>query len=271
MKRKGISKKIRFEIFKRDSFKCQYCGEEAPNVVLHVDHIQPVSKDGSNDLLNLITSCVACNLGKSATPLSDQSTLHKQKEMLNELNEKREQLEMLIQWKDGMNSIKDMELNAAVDYWHKFIKGYSLNELGRKDIASWLRKFSLQDILEAMDKSNDFYIKLDENGKITHDSVDISFRKIGALLNSKDVPEYLVKLFYIRGIARNRLSYFDDSRALKLLEAAFYAATEGHKTEYFLSALDELKSAAFEAKNWSHFVNLLNEIKESYSWPEQGK
>ena len=29
-KRKTISKKTRFEVFKRDSFKCQYCGASAP-------------------------------------------------------------------------------------------------------------------------------------------------------------------------------------------------------------------------------------------------
>ena len=41
MVRKGLSKKIRFEVFKRDQFTCQYCGKQAPNVVLEVDHITP--------------------------------------------------------------------------------------------------------------------------------------------------------------------------------------------------------------------------------------
>lgn len=49
-KRKPLSKKVRFEIFKRDSFKCQYCGGASPEVVLHVDHINPVSKGGDNDI-----------------------------------------------------------------------------------------------------------------------------------------------------------------------------------------------------------------------------
>ena len=45
-KRKPISKKLRFEIFKRDKFTCQYCGKMAPDVVLEVDHIKPVCKGG---------------------------------------------------------------------------------------------------------------------------------------------------------------------------------------------------------------------------------
>jgi hypothetical protein len=64
--RKGLSKKLRFEIFKRDSFTCQYCGKQPPLVVLVVDHINPVANGGDNDDLNLITSCEECNQGKGA-------------------------------------------------------------------------------------------------------------------------------------------------------------------------------------------------------------
>ena len=63
-KRKNLSKSVRFEVFKRDSFKCQYCGKSAPDVVLEVDHIIPVSKGGDNDISNLITACFDCNRGK---------------------------------------------------------------------------------------------------------------------------------------------------------------------------------------------------------------
>lgn len=70
MPRTNISKKLRFEVFKRDGFVCQYCGATPPRVVLHVDHIHPVSKGGGNHIDNLITACEPCNIGKSATPLS---------------------------------------------------------------------------------------------------------------------------------------------------------------------------------------------------------
>lgn len=63
-KRKAISKGLRFEIFKRDGFTCQYCGEQPPGAILHIDHILPVVEGGTNDDTNLITSCAACNMGK---------------------------------------------------------------------------------------------------------------------------------------------------------------------------------------------------------------
>jgi CRISPR/Cas system Type II protein with McrA/HNH and RuvC-like nuclease domain len=60
-----VSQKTRFDVFKRDGFTCQYCGCKSPEVILEVDHVTPVSKGGTNDFDNLITSCRKCNRGKS--------------------------------------------------------------------------------------------------------------------------------------------------------------------------------------------------------------
>jgi 5-methylcytosine-specific restriction endonuclease McrA len=62
--RKALTKKQRFNVFKRDHFTCQYCGQTPPAVVLEVDHITPVVEGGSNDILNLLTACFDCNRGK---------------------------------------------------------------------------------------------------------------------------------------------------------------------------------------------------------------
>lgn len=67
----AVSKSIRFEVFARDSFTCQYCGKRPPEVILEVDHIHPVSKGGLDDLTNLLASCYDCNRGKRARIISD--------------------------------------------------------------------------------------------------------------------------------------------------------------------------------------------------------
>lgn len=69
-KRKPLGKKLRFDVFKRDGFSCQYCGATPPAATLHVDHVVPVSSGGSNEIDNLVTSCSCCNFGKGATPLN---------------------------------------------------------------------------------------------------------------------------------------------------------------------------------------------------------
>lgn len=91
-RRKPISTRTRFEIFKRDRFTCQYCGGKPPAVVLHVDHITAVSAGGTNDADNLVTSCKDCNLGKSDVPL-DQTRPAPSAASILELREAREQLE----------------------------------------------------------------------------------------------------------------------------------------------------------------------------------
>jgi 5-methylcytosine-specific restriction endonuclease McrA len=65
-KRRALSKKTRFEVFKRDRFACQYCGAHPPGVLLHVDHVVAVAEGGTNDMDNLVTACEPCNLGKGA-------------------------------------------------------------------------------------------------------------------------------------------------------------------------------------------------------------
>lgn len=66
-----MTKKVRFEVFKRDKFICQYCGKHPPDITLEIDHIIPKSKKGTDSLENLITSCFDCNRGKSNRLLKD--------------------------------------------------------------------------------------------------------------------------------------------------------------------------------------------------------
>ncbi len=67
---RSLTKRLRFEVFKRDLFTCQYCGATPPDVVLECDHIEPVAEGGSDEETNLITACFDCNRGKSDVSLS---------------------------------------------------------------------------------------------------------------------------------------------------------------------------------------------------------
>lgn len=72
MKRKSITKSVRFAVFARDGFTCKYCGRQSDEVKLVIDHIEPVSKGGTNTESNLITSCESCNQGKAAKIIPNQ-------------------------------------------------------------------------------------------------------------------------------------------------------------------------------------------------------
>ncbi len=54
----------RFNVFLRDRFTCQYCGESLPTHELTFDHVIPRSKGGRTTWDNVITACSPCNLIK---------------------------------------------------------------------------------------------------------------------------------------------------------------------------------------------------------------
>lgn len=70
-KRKKIGKRLRFEILKRDGFRCRYCGATPVTSLLHVDHVVPVAEGGTNDPANLVAACSGCNLGKSDVTIEE--------------------------------------------------------------------------------------------------------------------------------------------------------------------------------------------------------
>ena len=65
----AISRKKRFEILKRDNFKCVYCGAKPDKTKLEIDHVAPKCKGGGDLIKNLVTACHECNIGKAGHEL----------------------------------------------------------------------------------------------------------------------------------------------------------------------------------------------------------
>lgn len=62
----AVSKRLRYEILRRDNHTCRYCGVTAPNAPLRIDHVTPVALGGTDTPDNLVTACEPCNSGKSS-------------------------------------------------------------------------------------------------------------------------------------------------------------------------------------------------------------
>lgn len=149
-KRKPITKKVRFEVFKRDSFKCQYCGRSSPDVILEVDHIVPVAEGGDNSILNLITSCRDCNRGKSKTLLSDLTAVERQQKHLEDMNAIKEQSEMMIEWRKELMLIEERQIDALDEHISK-MTGYGMSDVGRRNMRNYIKRFSFTEVFEAVD------------------------------------------------------------------------------------------------------------------------
>jgi len=152
MDRTPVSKKKRFDVFKRDSFTCQYCGATPPSVVLEVDHINPVSLGGKNSIDNLITACFSCNRGKSAGLLSDiPQTL---KDRAEEVKERESQIK-------GYNAVlteratrltNEAWVVAAAIEGEDWFDEFSKDDL--QSIKKFLEKLPAQEVIEAAESAN---------------------------------------------------------------------------------------------------------------------
>ena len=179
--RKSLSKKIRFEVFKRDSFRCQYCGRSAPDVILEVDHIIPVAEGGKDEIINLITSCRDCNRGKGKRKLTDKDVLEKQKAELDALNEKREQMEMMIQWREELSEIIDQQVKEVEKLIYRVIgvKNRELLPWARNEIYSLIKRFGFNEVMESTEISfRRYYLGYAEPDK---SDFNYAFKKIGGI------------------------------------------------------------------------------------------
>ena len=59
---------VRSIVMERDRYACTYCGSDKQ---LEADHILPLSRGGSNALVNLATACRSCNLSKGTKAVED--------------------------------------------------------------------------------------------------------------------------------------------------------------------------------------------------------
>jgi hypothetical protein len=255
-KRQGLSKATRFEVFKRDSFTCQYCGAQAPDTILEVDHINPVAGGGENDLMNLITACKPCNAGKGARTLDDNSVIAKQKAQLNELNERREQLEMMLQWREALADLDEEYISALEDRFTDET-GCSLTDSGRKSVKQWLKRFTLADLMDAIDAALQTYYKggdpedAEKNNQMAGKAFSMVPRIINARRRNADKP-WMKDLFYIRAIIRNRM-YCNERVAIDLLEQANSLGAD----------LADMQDWAKRARNWTNWRN------EMETWIEE--
>lgn len=266
--RKPISKALRFEVFKRDKFTCQYCGEHAPTVVLQVDHIQPVAQGGNNDILNLITSCFSCNNGKRDKSLEDNSVIEKQHKQLSLLQEKREQFELMLEWKKSLAQMEQDVVQMVAEYINSKMVTRSLNENGLSSVTKWVKKFGVEPLLDAIDTAATQYLAF-ENGASTEESAGLFVSKIPCIIIVKKMPLVKQKIAYAKGIGRNRFSYWNEATASIILDNYVHALERQQwDSEKIVNDIEqEIFPMMKGAKNWSTWKNQMEKWTEDInSW-----
>lgn len=150
----AASRHTRFEVFKRDGFTCQYCGQTPPAVLLELDHLIPIHPSngeppGTDAEDNLITSCQDCNRGKSNVPLGTvRPDIAEKLEHLKEREDQLKAYQSVLRRKERRVAKDCQEVNTV------YSDAYPEWELSDRFVRGSLRKFlSLlpkQDVIESM-------------------------------------------------------------------------------------------------------------------------
>lgn len=151
-KRKTLGNGLRFKIFHRDAFTCQYCGKRPPEIILEADHVIPVAHGGKDDVDNLVTSCRECNSGKRDKDLSAVPKRVTQNAV--DLKERYEQMVAFYKFQNSLDKMTDERVGELSDYWAELWDEKSfLTVKSEASIRMFLNYFTTSEIKEAMFKS----------------------------------------------------------------------------------------------------------------------
>lgn len=152
MKRKNLSKRTRFEVFKRDGFACQYCGRTPPSILLVIDHVIAVASGGGNEQANLLTSCEDCNQGKSDIPLT--ASLPNIGRQLERERERKEQTDEYNQLLLAQKFQEDGHIKQLGSAWWKSIEGkdgYIFGPARIPSVRTFVKRLPITKVWEALE------------------------------------------------------------------------------------------------------------------------
>ncbi|MBN1406916.1 MAG: hypothetical protein JW956_03965 [Calditrichaceae bacterium] len=251
-------KRIKYEIFEKDSFKCQSCGMGAPVVTLQLIRIQDtLQNDKWLDTAFLSTSCKICEKKKSG---ADEKNMQNVFMSIDELEERLQQLKMLINWRKGMLNIRKQQLNKIIIYWEHKIAGFETSNAQKKYLAAYISKYSCDEIQSAMDMAIDKFIKYDDDGNLDQSSILTAFSKIPEICQTKTE---IINAHESDGLQRihNQLKqtingFFDPNRASQWLN---YARS-------WEVPIDDLFKMASSVKSWTEFSIQVDKMVEKQKY-----
>ena len=119
----AVSKRLRFEVLRRDNHACRYCGAIAPDARLTVDHVVPTALGGSDYPDNLVAACSACNSGKSSID-PDAETVA---DVAGDALRWRRAMELANEVASKEAAVREAFRKEFWDYWHRWT--YSVTKM----------------------------------------------------------------------------------------------------------------------------------------------
>jgi hypothetical protein len=180
--------------------------------------------------------------------LSDASAIERRRAQLEDLEERRQQLEMLHQWHMSLVGLNDQAVDMAQSLWFESIgePGYVWLDAARDEIRKLIKRDGFDAVCVALREAADCALR---SSRINSDRDGVTnewFWKIGRVLAVKKADAKdpgVAKLFYIRGILRNRCNYLNERACIALLDDAKSVGI----------SVDWLEWLAKRVTSWSQF------------------
>lgn len=128
----AISKRVRYEILRRDGHKCRYCGVVADESPLVVDHVTPTALGGTDDPSNLVASCRDCNSGKAASKPDESLVAEVSDDALKHARLIKQAYAVLVEQVSNRDDYI-IEVEDAI----RELTDYRLSTRGRQSVGRW--------------------------------------------------------------------------------------------------------------------------------------
>ena len=144
-----------------------------------------------------------------------------------------------MQWKRELLDFDKQKTEMVSDYIQDILE-ISLTDTGKKRVSNWLKKFSVDEIIHATEKSNEIYV-----GKA--DFVKFGNIEKIAYYTKYPAPEFSRKSSYIKGIFRNRKIDYNDLKVQEWMKQLFELDGD----------LDEAVELAKSVEDWTEFEDMI--------------
>jgi hypothetical protein len=160
-------------------------------------------------------------------------------------------------------------LEKLITFIEQKIKPFTLNEIGRAKIASLLQKHTYDLLIECVDIGYYQYIKLDESGQPTKESIEVFMDKIGGIAHNKTLSPVDKEIRHVLNAGKKAFNYWNENNAKNTLKDYVYQLQKGGWSDDQIE--DDLKNEVIRAvnksKNWSEWMNIMEGwIKDIQSW-----
>jgi macrodomain Ter protein organizer (MatP/YcbG family) len=140
-----------------------------------------------------------------------------------------------------------------VSFWEQQIVGYYLTDKGKQTLRELMSRYTNEEIKQAMQKSANQYRVFNNLGRVSEESVNTMWDKVGAICYVQRLEltrPYMRKLYRIRKILERRFADIDEREALHVMMQAADLNLD----------LEDLERHTKEAVNYRYWLGAIEEF-----------